>query len=412
MTLFRKQIAAVIAQQSLEVIPAPDPDPEVDLSTIFDVEYLPRNFSRALNDNSQTVNVGDSVLRIVDTNSIPNQGKYDINYIGTNPISLWGNTSAPSILTVGNALYNPLPWYEKLPYESYGYLRMPNVNNARYVTTSPFPGIPHPIEAFLVVRRRDGLHREYFLSNGDAITIRDANDNILGDSTIVGIGEQVQLSEHFRVPVNEITIIHFRLNLNASFFKVNDIQISTTLNIAADSITRMCIGPPNNNTDYDLFYYGLKFGLLQSSDLTTIYNELNRRYNAGVKVQAPFADNIQLFFDSATKKLSASYTYNNPLDNAEDLSLREVLWVRSGKGGAPVPIDQSIFLKQNGNVPIEIIRNDFDGFNGDPSVFPPDTGVEGTRSLYHWKVMIKVFDIEGNSFDFCSPSEFRRDNIN
>ncbi|MEM7551136.1 MAG: hypothetical protein AAF363_15740 [Bacteroidota bacterium] len=363
---------------------------EVDLTNLATIVLEPEKFSSS-NSSYVPVQPGDEVAMLIESKQAALasvSGQYNQIYNGTSPQTLFGG------LPSSHPDYEPIPRFQKLPFEAYGYVNMSNVNNQRYVTTSPFSSIAQPVRVMEVIRRLDTLHREYFSNNGNAHTLRDANGDSDQQSMRMGVGEDSELSSYYRFPLNEWAVIETVHDGANSFMKVNGIQVGTFT--SSGSITRIIWGANNNSTYH---HKGAQLIGVPDNHVDMIYNELVRRYGINKVIQGPHATNISIVFNSGVWTLD--YDYQNPTGLAEDTTATEVYYASMGNGSGPNLAGQTIFAQiTDGNK--NLIRSDY------PSVFPSPGG-SGVGTIF--RPFVRVHDENGNKTIFNTMNDVLRDNI-
>lgn len=348
-----------ISEDSI-VVDTPTPDDTettADLSSLFDVMYLP---AEGYEDLEATVPISnDTSLR------------YFKDAIGDKDMIYNGN---PTPTRIGEP-----PHYFS---DEGGYVFLPNVNNIHWETPGEFQEIPQPFDVYYVYRDLQGIGGENYVKGSNTFNIRDKKDHL---AIGLGVGDKTKGFEPGTgiLEENKISILRIRFDGPNSKLWVNNKQIPGTVNIGNDGIKEMAMGTGNNCSHSDFFFAAAKFGTLTDAEHELVYKTLATRYPPGEFPMKPFANEVTVAFENGV--WTVDYEYINRLEFEEDIEKAEFIWYHAGDGPARDLSNQLVIEGATGRT---LNRLDH------PEIFSnPPSNV--------WiRPAVKVYDTEGNSWRF------------
>lgn len=360
----------------------PDPTPlPPEINELFDVAYVA---SESFEDKAMTTAIGHQK---------PVRAIKDL--IGTRHI-IYDGPEKPS------DLFPTPPVYYNYDYENGGYIMVPNVIPARWLTNGTFTAVPQPYDVYVVLRDLEAIKYEGYFAVGIGMRNKSDHLELKIDNAETGQTKQVDFAQDAGVPKwNKMSIIRIRYEGANSKVWINNQQLPGTVDVGNGPINRLGYGTNSHAAQHDFFGMWIKFGTLTDAEHEFVYKTLEEQYEPDTYPDRPFANNIRAVWNNTAKAWTAQYEYISPNGVAEDKTKTEYQWYVHD-----LSVDLNFTHPVAGANKATFVRADY------PAEFPlagegsPSTG-KGAR-VY---VTVKVFDTEGKSWDHFLRSQYTVDNV-
>jgi hypothetical protein len=309
---------------------------------------------------------------------------------------LWSKLDGSPGVDASGSLWTTPPVYTND--EVGGYILVQNVSPNLWLS-KPFGVIAQPYDVYVVLRDLQGVTYESYFGVGFGLRNRGDHLEVKMDS---GNGNAIfqQLSAPKILEYNKRSIIRLRIDgANSKTWINNTLVPPGTVDLKDGKLTILGYGTNSHAAQHDFYSMWIKFGTLSDNDHNAIYSKLENYYKANTFPDKPIATNIYLSWN--TGSWTANYTYNSPNGIAEDKTKTEYQWGYHTLDGAH-DLNTTTFLTGPNAKKATLKRSDF----------PTEIPLPG-QSKCEVFVTVKVFDVNGNSWDrsFSLRSQFALDNI-
>jgi hypothetical protein len=281
-----------------------------------------------------------------------------------------------------------------------GYILVQNISPNLWLS-KPFTAIAQPYDVYVVLRDLQGVTYESYFGVGFGLRNKGSHLEVKMDS---GNGNAIfqQLSAPQILEYNKRSIARLRIDgANSKTWINNTLVPPGTVDLKDGKLTILGYGTNSHAAQHDFYSMWIKFGTLSDNVHNAIYKKLETYYKVNTFPDKPIATNINISWDNNTGSWMANYTYNSPNGIAEDKTKTEYQWGYHTLDGTH-DLNTTTFLSGPNAKKATLKRSDF------PAEIPLPS-----QSKCEVFVTVKVFDVNGNSWDRSFPlrSQFALDNI-
>jgi hypothetical protein len=273
-----------------------------------------------------------------------------------------------------------------------GYIFLHNISPTKWASKD-FEAIPQPYDVYVVLRDVEAVNYEGYFAVG--IGFRNRGDKLeikIDDKS--GVTTSVDFAAPTILEFNKISIVRLRFDGANSRAWINNVPVPPgTVNVGNGAIPRLGYGSNSHTAQHDFFGMWVKFGTLSDADHEFVYEELSKKYDPGKFPNKPFANKIKAVWNGTG--WTAQYEYVSPNGIAEDTGKTEFQWYYHSLAD-DLNLTTS-FVGANAKKKT-LVRSDY------ASIFP-------SREKARVFVSVKVYDVQGNSWNHFVRSSFTLDNV-